>query len=139
MVIESTAKNAYFIQKLGFLQHWKTLTSPIWFQVYYKIFCAARKIVLEEKRAQSHLEAYCHLNIDQQLPPPIIHPQTNLDIDKKHSPIMEHHRSSSASTTVRYFLSLHATIIFFLLKISCLNSGVRTLFQEIHGWWKYVN
>ncbi|KAL6978108.1 5-hydroxytryptamine receptor 7, partial [Sarracenia purpurea var. burkii] len=32
--------------------------------VYYKIFCAARRIVLEERRAQSHLETnHCYLEI----------------------------------------------------------------------------
>ncbi|XP_011499174.1 PREDICTED: 5-hydroxytryptamine receptor 1 [Ceratosolen solmsi marchali] len=68
--------------------------------VYYKIFCAARKIVLEEKRAQSHLEAYCHLDIEQQLPAPILHQKANSDMQTTRgtSPI-EHHRSSSASTT----------------------------------------
>ncbi|KAI8423118.1 hypothetical protein MSG28_014200 [Choristoneura fumiferana] len=32
--------------------------------VYYKIFSAARKIVMDEKRAQSHLEAHCYLEIN---------------------------------------------------------------------------
>ncbi|XP_044727064.1 5-hydroxytryptamine receptor 1-like [Chrysoperla carnea] len=31
--------------------------------VYYKIFRAARRIVLDEKKAQSHLEAHCYLEI----------------------------------------------------------------------------
>ncbi|XP_058792664.1 5-hydroxytryptamine receptor 1-like isoform X2 [Phymastichus coffea] len=75
--------------------------------VYYKIFCAARKIVLEEKRAQSHLDAYCHLDIEQHLPPPIVQQKpTQFDSQINHgrdggsSPVAEHHhRSSSASTT----------------------------------------
>ncbi|XP_001606275.2 5-hydroxytryptamine receptor 1 [Nasonia vitripennis] len=77
--------------------------------VYYKIFCAARKIVLEEKRAQSHLEAYCHLDIEQQLPAPILHPKANSDgqTNRVTSPT-EHHRSSSASTTC----SVHAVKCF---------------------------
>ncbi|CAK1541064.1 unnamed protein product [Leptosia nina] len=32
--------------------------------VYYKIFSAARKIVKDEKRAQSHLESHCYLEIN---------------------------------------------------------------------------
>lgn len=32
--------------------------------VYYKIFSAARKIVKDEKRAQSHLETHCYLEIN---------------------------------------------------------------------------
>ncbi|XP_041985175.1 5-hydroxytryptamine receptor 1-like [Aricia agestis] len=32
--------------------------------VYYKIFSAARKIVQDEKRAQSHLETHCYLEIN---------------------------------------------------------------------------
>lgn len=31
--------------------------------VYYKIFQAARKIIMDEKRAQSHLESHCYLEI----------------------------------------------------------------------------
>ncbi|CAH2059399.1 unnamed protein product, partial [Iphiclides podalirius] len=32
--------------------------------VYYKIFSAARKIVKDERRAQSHLETHCYLEIN---------------------------------------------------------------------------
>ncbi|XP_043272678.1 5-hydroxytryptamine receptor 1 [Venturia canescens] len=72
--------------------------------VYYKIFCAARKIVLEERRAQSHLEAHCYLDIE---PPAVTHHvssvverQLNSDSQTTHdSPSIKQHRSSSASTT----------------------------------------
>ncbi|KAK2585379.1 hypothetical protein KPH14_010054 [Odynerus spinipes] len=72
-------------------------------QVYYKIFCAARKIVLEERRAQSHLETHCYLDIE----PPVQHPTTpainrqlNSDVQgSQGSPPVMQHRSSSASTT----------------------------------------
>ena len=76
------------------------------FQVYYKIFCAARKIVLEERRAQSHLESHCHhLDIE---PLPVTHHhatsvaerQLNSDSQTTHGSPPVKHRSSSASTTV---------------------------------------
>jgi len=75
-------------------------------QVYYKIFCAARKIVLEEIRAQLHLEVHCHLDME---PPAAQHPVTpavNRQLNSSDmqtsqgSPPVKQHRSSSASTTV---------------------------------------
>lgn len=77
---------------------------PYLFQVYYKIFCAARRIVLEERRAQSHLEAHCYLDIEptvQQHQPAAVNRQLNTDVQTSHgSPPTKQHRSSSASTTV---------------------------------------
>ncbi|KAF7991800.1 hypothetical protein HCN44_010601 [Aphidius gifuensis] len=70
-------------------------------QVYYKIFCAARKIVLEERRAQSHLDVHCHLDKE-----PVIHQTSTLNKSlnsdsqtAQSSPTIKQHRSSSASTT----------------------------------------
>ncbi|KOC62423.1 5-hydroxytryptamine receptor 1, partial [Habropoda laboriosa] len=72
--------------------------------VYYKILCAARKIVLEERRAQSHLEAHCYLDIEPTVQPhqPVVaNRQLNSDVQTSHgSPPVMQHRSSSASTTV---------------------------------------
>ncbi|XP_078052082.1 5-hydroxytryptamine receptor 1-like, partial [Augochlora pura] len=75
-------------------------------QVYYKIFCAARKIVLEERRAQSHLEAHCYLDIEPTVQhhhhhhPVPVNRQLSTDIHATHgSPPVKQHRSSSASTT----------------------------------------
>ncbi|XP_053976623.1 5-hydroxytryptamine receptor 1 isoform X2 [Hylaeus volcanicus] len=72
-------------------------------QVYYRIFCAARKIVLEERRAQSHLEAHCYLDIEptvQHLQPVVVNRQLSTDIQAvQGSPPVKQHRSSSASTT----------------------------------------
>ncbi|XP_003689715.2 5-hydroxytryptamine receptor 1 isoform X2 [Apis florea] len=72
-------------------------------QVYYKIFCAARRIVLEERRAQSHLEAHCYFDIEptvQQHQPVTVNRQLNSDVQTGHgSPPVKQHRSSSASTT----------------------------------------
>jgi 5-hydroxytryptamine receptor 7 len=76
-------------------------------QVYYKIFCAARKIVLEEIRAQLHLEVHCHLDMEQ--PSAAQHPAApaanrqlnSSDLQTSQgSPPVKQHRSSSASTTV---------------------------------------
>ncbi|XP_017793240.1 PREDICTED: 5-hydroxytryptamine receptor 1 [Habropoda laboriosa] len=73
--------------------------------VYYKILCAARKIVLEERRAQSHLEAHCYLDIEPTVQPhqPVVaNRQLNSDVQTSHgSPPVMQHRSSSASTTIR--------------------------------------
>ncbi|XP_015585587.1 5-hydroxytryptamine receptor 1 [Cephus cinctus] len=73
-------------------------------EVYYKIFCAARKIVLEERRAQSHLEAHCYLDIEPpqvpQHPASILNRQLIPDVQTTQgSPPVKQHRSSSASTT----------------------------------------
>ncbi|KAK0182578.1 hypothetical protein PV327_000703 [Microctonus hyperodae] len=71
-------------------------------EVYYKIFCAARKIVREERRAQSHLEAHCNLEIEQTTHHTgIISRSLNSDSHTAHtsSPAIKQHRSSSASTT----------------------------------------
>ncbi|KAF5291137.1 hypothetical protein FQA39_LY14379 [Lamprigera yunnana] len=69
--------------------------------VYYKIFRAARRIVLDEKRAQSHLEAHCYLEISVKNGggPPENRIST-------HSPSpgnlnRTNHRSSSAASTMK--------------------------------------
>lgn len=75
--------------------------------VYYKIFRAARKIVLDEKRAQSHLETHCYLEIsvkngggppENKISSQSPSPATN--------PVRINHRSSTASTntTVSIFI-----------------------------------
>lgn len=75
-------------------------------QVYYRIFCAARKIVLDEIRAQLHLEVHCHLDMEpatatQHPTPAAVNRQLNSDIQTSQgSPPVKQHRSSSASTTV---------------------------------------
>ena len=78
------------------------------------IFRAARKIVLEERRAQSHLEAHCYLDIEppQHLSVPVINRQLNSDVQTTHtgSPVKQH-RSSSASTTVSGIESLQYSFI----------------------------
>ncbi|XP_046434975.1 5-hydroxytryptamine receptor 7 isoform X1 [Neodiprion pinetum] len=69
--------------------------------VYYKIFCAARKIVLEERRAQNHLEAHCYLDIEPaSQPTAIANRQLISDVHASQgSPPCKQHRSSSGSTT----------------------------------------
>ncbi|XP_067206411.1 5-hydroxytryptamine receptor 1 isoform X3 [Linepithema humile] len=76
-------------------------------EVYYKIFRAARKIVLEEIKAQLHLEVHCHLDME---PPAVQHPTAstvNRQLNStdtqtsQSSPPVKQHRSSSASTTMR--------------------------------------
>lgn len=92
----------YVSQEIGY-QVYATLCSfyiplAVMMLVYYKIFQAARKIVLEEKKAQSHLETHCYLEISvkngdgppenkisSQTPSPANPPRVN-------------HRSSSSST-----------------------------------------
>ncbi|XP_076249505.1 5-hydroxytryptamine receptor 7 isoform X2 [Calliopsis andreniformis] len=75
--------------------------------VYYKIFCAARKIVLEERRAQSHFDikpsGLKHKDIEstvQHHQPSAANRQLHSDVQGIHgSPPVKQHRSSSASTT----------------------------------------
>lgn len=78
------------------------IPTTVMIYVYYMIFRAARKIVLEERRAQSHLEAHCHLDIEppQNLSVPVITRPNNSDGQTTHtSSPLKQHRSSSASTT----------------------------------------
>lgn len=68
--------------------------------VYYKIFRAARRIVLDEKKAQSHLEAHCYLEISVKNGGG---PPENKIASQGSSPAnvgtrVHQHRSSSAST-----------------------------------------
>ncbi|XP_014216503.1 5-hydroxytryptamine receptor 1-like [Copidosoma floridanum] len=104
---DKTGKLRCLVCQNFFYQIYATLFSfyiPLFIMimVYYKIFCAARKIVLEEKRAQSHLEAYCHLDLDQQLSAPTNRqkqpPEFEIHATRGPSPV-GHHRNSSASTT----------------------------------------
>ncbi|KAL1492090.1 hypothetical protein ABEB36_012583 [Hypothenemus hampei] len=64
--------------------------------VYYKIFRAARRIVNEERRAQSHLEPHCYLEISVKNgdgPP-----QNKISSQSPANSSKVNHRSSSAST-----------------------------------------
>lgn len=85
-------------------------------QVYYKIFCAARKIVLEEIRAQLHLEVHCHLNMEPPAAQHPVAPAVNRQLNSSDmqtsqgSPLVKQHRSSSASTTVSSSLSLSLSL-----------------------------
>ncbi|XP_068625549.1 5-hydroxytryptamine receptor 1-like [Battus philenor] len=83
--------------------------------VYYKIFSAARKIVKDEKRAQSHLETHCYLEINvknggateakllgNQAPPPptrgsTASTNTTCSIDKLESRCFSEQRKSNES------------------------------------------
>lgn len=63
----TTEETCLVSQSIGY-QIYATICSfylplAIMIMVYYKIFRAARKIVLDEKRAQSHLESHCYLEI----------------------------------------------------------------------------
>lgn len=75
--------------------------------VYYKIFRAARKIVLEERRAQSHLETnHCYLEISVKNgggPPESKIAGTTVPVSTSSTPAAtgrgQQHRSSTISTT----------------------------------------
>ncbi|KAK9890906.1 hypothetical protein WA026_012248 [Henosepilachna vigintioctopunctata] len=66
--------------------------------VYYKIFKAARKIVNEEKRAQSHLESHCYfeVNVKNGGGPP--EHRISSQSPSPANPVKVNHRSSSGST-----------------------------------------
>lgn len=66
--------------------------------VYYKIFKAARKIVLEEKRAQSHLESHCYLEISVKNGGGPPENKITNQSPSPGNPARINHRSSSAST-----------------------------------------
>ncbi|XP_014470457.1 PREDICTED: 5-hydroxytryptamine receptor 1-like [Dinoponera quadriceps] len=106
---ENTGASHCVVCQNFFYQIYATLGSfylplIVMIQVYCKIFCAARRIVLEEIRAQLHLEVHCHLDMEpatvsQHPTPAVMSRQFNSDIQS--SPSVKQHRSSSASTTVR--------------------------------------
>ena len=66
--------------------------------VYYKIFKAARKIVMEEKRAQSHLESHCYLEISVKNGGGPPENKISSQSPSPANPAKGNHRSSSAST-----------------------------------------
>lgn len=66
--------------------------------VYFKIFRAARKIVLEEKRAQSHLESHCYLEISVKNGGGPPESKITNQSPSPGNPARINHRSSSAST-----------------------------------------
>lgn len=74
--------------------------------VYYKIFRAARKIVLDEKRAQSHLETHCYLEISVKNgggPPE--NKISSQSPSPAANPARVNHRSSTASTNTTVSIS----------------------------------
>ncbi|XP_056635000.1 5-hydroxytryptamine receptor 1-like isoform X1 [Diorhabda sublineata] len=66
--------------------------------VYYKIFRAARRIVNEEKRAQSHLESHCYLEISVKNGGGPPENKISSQSPSPGNPAKINHRSSSAST-----------------------------------------
>lgn len=66
--------------------------------VYYKIFRAARKIVLDEKRAQSHLESHCYLEISVKNGGGPPENKISSQSPSPANPPKGNHRSSSCST-----------------------------------------
>lgn len=66
--------------------------------VYYKIFRAARKIVLDEKKAQSHLESHCYLEISVKNGGGPPENKISSQTPSPANPPKGNHRSSSAST-----------------------------------------
>ncbi|KAK9717802.1 7 transmembrane receptor (rhodopsin family) [Popillia japonica] len=66
--------------------------------VYYKIFRAARRIVLDEKRAQSHLDAHCYLEISVKNGGGPPENKISSQSPSPANPARVNHRTSSAST-----------------------------------------
>ncbi|XP_032679290.1 5-hydroxytryptamine receptor 1-like isoform X1 [Odontomachus brunneus] len=108
---ETTGASHCVVCQNFFYQIYATLGSfylplIVMIQVYCKIFCAARRIVLDEIRAQLHLEVHCHLDMEPAAAshptPAVMSHQLNSDIQtNRSSPSVKQHRSSSASTTMR--------------------------------------
>lgn len=73
--------------------------------VYYKIFSAARKIVMDEKRAQSHLESHCYLEISVKNGDGPPENKISSQSPSPANPIKGNHRSSTASTNTTVNIS----------------------------------
>lgn len=96
-------------QEIGY-QIYATLCSfyiplTVMMVVYYKIFRAARKIVMEEKRAQTHLEAHCYLEISVKNGDGPPENKISSQSPSPANPVRINHRSSSASTNT--MVSVH--------------------------------
>jgi 5-hydroxytryptamine receptor 7 len=86
--------------------------------VYYKIFRAARRIVLEERRAQSHLETHSYLEISVKNgggPPETRVASTASSPAVASAARVQHHRTSTTSTTTTVSIT-------FLHHMNCLLS-----------------
>ena len=101
----STAQQCVVCQNFGY-QIYATLGSfyiplTVMIVVYYKIFRAARRIVLEERRAQSHLETHSYLEISVKNgggPPETRVASTTSSPAVATSARVQHHRTSTTST-----------------------------------------
>lgn len=101
-----TSQHCVVCQNFGY-QIYATLGSfyiplTVMIVVYYKIFRAARRIVLEERRAQSHLETHSYLEISVKNGggPPETRVASNTSSPAVASAArVQHHRTSTASTT----------------------------------------
>lgn len=103
--------------------------------MYCKIFCAARRIVLDEIRAQLHLEVHCHLDMEPTAAshptPAVMSRQLNSDIQtNQSSPSVKQHRSSSASTTVSTHLN---TYVLYTRCISAVWTHISPFEKEIYS------
>ena len=101
----STAQQCVVCQNFGY-QIYATLGSfyiplTVMIVVYYKIFRAARRIVLEERRAQSHLETHSYLEISVKNgggPPETRVASTTSSPAVASAARVQHHRPSTTST-----------------------------------------
>ncbi|CAG9862603.1 unnamed protein product [Phyllotreta striolata] len=91
--------------------------------VYYKIFRAARRIVNEEKRAQSHLENHCYLEISVKNGDGPPENKISSQTPSPANPARGNHRSSSASTNT----------VFLLLQCSLDKTGLGRCFKSRHS------
>lgn len=89
--------------------------------VYYKIFKAARKIVLEEKRAQSHLESHCYLEISVKNGGGPPENKITSQSPSPGNPARINHRSSSASTNTTVRILMYKFDVFNSVVVSVIS------------------
>ena len=71
---------------------------PYLLQVYYKIFCAARRLVVEEQRSQVHTPYQPREDFDDESGPSVLSRSVIPNVELEDSPVEQH--SEKASMTV---------------------------------------
>lgn len=104
-------------QEIGY-QVYATLCSfyiplAVMMVVYYKIFRAARKIVLDEKRAQKHLESHCYIEISVKNGDGPPENKISSQSPSPANPVRVNHRSSSSSTNTMVSFAYLLLLFFF--------------------------
>lgn len=71
---------------------------PYLFQVYYKIFCAARRLVVEDQRSQVHIQDQPCYDIEEESQPSDLSRPINPNVEVE-SPVEQRREKASVSVS----------------------------------------